>query len=89
MPPPQINTGDFDGMRVRMLFSEHNPPHFHVVYKGKTIVVEIKSGAIVKGSLPRKQALELLAWVEQHRKTLMWNWKHPEDMKKIPSPKWK
>ena len=35
------------------------------------------------------QALALLAWVEQHRETLMWNWDHPEAMKKIPSPIWK
>jgi len=87
--PPQINEGDFDGMSVSMNFSEHNPPHFHVDFQGRKIVVDIMQGAITKGCLPRRQALELLAWVEQHRETLMWNWEHPEAMKRIPSPKWK
>lgn len=86
---PQINTGDFDGMVISMNFSEHNPPHFHVDFQGQKVVVDIREGAITKGSLPRRQALALLAWVEQHRETLMWNWDHPEAMKKIPSPIWK
>ena len=83
---PQINIGDFDGMRITMNYSEHNPPHFHVDFQERKVVVDIMAGVIIKGSLPRRQ---LLAWVEQHRETLMWNWNHPEAMKKIPSPIWK
>ena len=86
---PQINEGEFDGMKVTMNYSEHNPPHFHVDFQGSKIVVDIREGVIIKGSLPRRQSLELLAWVENHRETLMWNWEHPEAMKRIPSPKWK
>ena len=86
---PQINEGDFDGMKVTMNYSEHNPPHFHVDFQERKIVVDIREGAIIKGALPRRQALELLAWVEVNRETLMWNWEHPEAMKKIPSPQWK
>ena len=86
---PQINTGDHDGLVIQMTSSEHTPHHFHVDFQGQKVVVDIREGAITKGSLPRRQALALLAWVEQHRETLMWNWDHPEAMKKIPSPIWK
>ena len=89
MVPPQINEGDFDGMVVSMNFSEHNPPHFHVQFQDEKCVVDIKEGAITKGHLPRRQAMSLLAWVEHNLETLMWNWEHPEAMKRIPSPKWK
>ena len=58
---PQINEGEFDGMKVTMNYSEHNPPHFNVDFQGS----------------------------ENHREALMWNWEHPEAMKRIPSPKWK
>ena len=51
--------------------------------------MDIREGAITKGSLPRRQALALLAWVEQHRETLMGIWEDPAAMKKIPSPIWK
>lgn len=50
-----------------MYFADHPPPHFHARYVGEVAVIEIASGAVIRGSLP-KNALRLVReWLEQHR----------------------
>jgi len=42
----------FFGIAIRMFFSDHPPPHFHVAYQRYRAVIAIESGAIIAGALP-------------------------------------
>lgn len=64
----------FRGIRITMYYSDHNPPHFHAEYGGKTVLVDVLSGCVLKGALPARQLKLILAWNELHREELMQNW---------------
>lgn len=51
----------FYGMIIKMYFqqSEHNPPHFHVVYGEYVGAINIKTLEMIEGDLPQK-ALKLV-----------------------------
>ena len=48
----------------------HNTPHFHVRYSGDRATLEIATGDVLAGSLPRGQLRLVQAWVELHRSEL-------------------
>jgi hypothetical protein len=48
---PKIS--EFFGIIIRIFFEDHNPPHFHAEYAGKNAQIEIKSGKIIDGNLPK------------------------------------
>lgn len=64
----------FYGIRITMYHDDHNPPHFHAEYAGKSVVIDIQEGRIIKGGLPTKQIKLILAWCELHRDELMQDW---------------
>jgi hypothetical protein len=60
----------FYGIVIEMYFADHPPPHFHARYAGEVALIEIATGAVIRGSLP-KNALRLVReWLEQHRAEL-------------------
>lgn len=52
----------------------HNMPHFHVRYSGDRATLEIATGDVLAGSLPRPQVRLVQAWVELHRAELQAIW---------------
>jgi hypothetical protein len=75
MPMPTISM--FYGVIIRMYYfdtQQHNTPHIHVLYQGKTAVVEIPSGRFLEQSLPANKTRLLRAWIEIHKDELMANW---------------
>lgn len=67
----------FYGIAIRMFFgeAEHPPPHFHAQYaEHKKACIEIKTGEVLSGSLPRRQLKLVQAWTELHREDLLVNW---------------
>jgi len=46
----------FFGIYIRMYHDDHNPPHFHAEYQGHEAIVDLKTGEILRGSLPKKAA---------------------------------
>lgn len=54
---PEISR--FLGIVIAMFYRDHGPPHFHAVYSGYRITVEIETGQ-VGGTFPRR-ALALCA----------------------------
>ena len=73
----------FYGIRITMLYSDHNPPHFHAEYAGKKAIVDIENGIVIKGYLPNRQIKLVLAWCEIHRDELMQNWELAKDGKPL------
>lgn len=49
---PRIS--EFYGIFVYMYFQDHLPAHFHAIYREYEILVEIESGRILKGRIPRR-----------------------------------
>jgi uncharacterized protein DUF4160 len=69
---PTIST--FFGITVRMFYTEHPPPHFHVRYQRHRALIAIETGAMLHGSLPPGALRILRAWAARHRGELTDNW---------------
>jgi hypothetical protein len=69
---PTIST--FFGIAVRMFFSDHPPPHFHVTYQRRRAVVAIETADVLHGSLPPGVLRVLREWTVRHRAELLANW---------------
>ena len=51
---PTISESLKGGIKIAINYSDHNPPHFHVVKGGKTIaLVSIRDAVVIEGVLPR------------------------------------
>ena len=64
----------FYGIIIRFYYREHPPAHFHAIYAEHEALVEIDSGRIYQGELP-KTAYELVSkWRLIHLQELRQNW---------------
>jgi hypothetical protein len=67
----------FYGVIVRMYFfdnQQHNSPHIHVHYQDDSAIIELPTGAVIEGKLPKSKQKLVDAWVEIHRDELMADW---------------
>jgi phosphomannomutase len=64
----------FFGIIVRMLYNEHNPPHFHAEYGEYKIVVRIADLSVMAGSFPHRAFGLLMEWAQIHRDELSKEW---------------
>jgi hypothetical protein len=68
---PEISR--FLGIVIGMFYNEHGVAHFHAVYGGQKVSIEIESGR-VHGRFPPR-ALQLVhEWAAMHRDELLANW---------------
>lgn len=64
----------FYGILIQMFFDEKHSPHFHAIYAEYKASIEISSGKIIVGKLPRHAQRLVLEWAKQHRAELLENW---------------
>lgn len=64
----------FFGIIVRMWHDDHPPPHIHVEYQGFEALVNIATGEVSTGELPRKVASIVKDWCLVHQAELQDNW---------------
>ena len=64
----------FFGIIVRMWHDDHPPPHIHVDYQGFEALVDIQTGQVSNGKLPRKVAAIVREWCLAHQQALLDNW---------------
>ncbi|MFO0892693.1 MAG: DUF4160 domain-containing protein [Isosphaeraceae bacterium] len=64
----------FYGIAIYMYYRDHSPPHVHAIYGEHEAIIEIGTGAILEGSLPRRALSMACDWVAMHRKELDANW---------------
>ena len=69
---PRISA--YYGIAIYMYFRDHAPPHFHAIYGEHEALVEIESGDIYQGSLPKTALRLVMAWRDQHLAELRENW---------------
>jgi hypothetical protein len=57
------------------VYTDHNPPHFHVVTPEAEALVSIATIELIKGSVPPKVLRAACEWAVAHKKELwaMWN----------------
>ena len=76
----------FFGIIIRMIYDEHNPPHFHTEYQGHKAVFDL-NGNMIKGDLCSKTARKLVReWVDLHQEEIANDWElamNDEKLKKI------
>ena len=64
----------FYGIIVRSYYRDHPPIHFHAIYGEHEALIEIDTGAVYRGYLP-KTALDLVnSWRILHLRELRQNW---------------
>ena len=69
---PRIS--QFYGILIYMYYRDHAPPHFNAIYGEHEALVEIATGAIIAGALPRR-ALDLVTeWTTARGAGLTENW---------------
>ena len=57
---PQIS--QFYGIVIAMFFNDHVPPHFHAYYGGDEATINIETGEIIDGKLPRRALRMVRTW---------------------------
>jgi hypothetical protein len=66
---------EFDGIQIRMEFTEAEPPHFYVWYDEDEVAVAIDSLAVIKsGSISRKALGKAIDWAAKHKAELLADW---------------
>ncbi|MGB3781275.1 MAG: DUF4160 domain-containing protein [Tunicatimonas sp.] len=64
----------FYGIIIYMYAKDHSPPHFHAKYAEHWAVIEIKTGDVMEGGLPRRALRLVQDWAELHKEELTENW---------------
>ena len=83
---PEISR--FFGIVVQMFFSEHHPPHVHVVYQGNKAVFDL-NGNITRGDLRSRTAVKLVReWIDLHADELREDWELAQAGRLEASRRW-
>ena len=69
---PRISS--FYGIIIWMYYNEHNPPHFHAVYREHEILIRIADLSVYAGSLPSRAFGLVMEWAHIHKEALQENW---------------
>jgi hypothetical protein len=70
---PEISR--FYGIVIRLHFADHNPPHFHASYQGRTVEVDIGTLAVLDGAIAARALGLVMEWAAVHRPELEANWR--------------
>lgn len=68
----------FFGIIIRMWHDDHPPPHIHAEYQGFEALVDITTGDVREGELPRKVAAIVKEWCLVHQAELQDNWQRAQ-----------
>lgn len=69
---PRIS--EFYGIAIYMYYRDHAPPHFHAIYGENEAEIDISTGDIIVGDLPRRARSMVKDWSVAHRDELEENW---------------
>jgi hypothetical protein len=77
----------FYGIIIRMFYGDHPPPHFHAVYQGEQVQVDINTLEVIEGHMSRRALALVLEWAALHRAELRQAWEQAstnQEPSKIP-----
>lgn len=64
----------FYGIIIRMFYGDHPPPHFHAVYQGEEVQVDLTTLEVIQGRMSRRALALVLEWAALHRAELREAW---------------
>jgi hypothetical protein len=64
----------FYGILIQMFWQDHAPPHFHALYGEFEALIDIRTLAVIRGSLPRRALALVREWATLHHNELMEDW---------------
>ena len=70
-----------------MFYGDHPPPHFHAVYQGEQVQVNIHTLEVIEGQMSRRALALVLEWAALHRGELRQAWEQAstnQEPSKIP-----
>jgi hypothetical protein len=77
--------GRFFGIVIAFCWEEHLPPHFHAKYSGDEVMVEIRNGTVLRGSLPSRALSLVQEWRNLHVEELIVDWEHVPSVSRCPN----
>ena len=80
---PRIST--FYGIVIVLYFADHPPPHFHARYGEHEAQIEISTGEVRHGWLPRRALVLVQEWTAIHRAELLADWERAERQEPLVS----
>lgn len=64
----------FQGISIRMFHRDHPPPHFHAEYAGSAVLIDIRTFAVLRGSVPPRQLGQIVEWAALRQMDLVRAW---------------
>jgi hypothetical protein len=64
----------FYGIAIVFYWEEHLPPHFHAKYAGDEGMIDISTGALIRGSLPGRVLQLVNEWRVARKEELLADW---------------
>lgn len=66
----------FYGVVIKMYFqqTEHNPPHIHAIYGEYIGAIDIQTGKMLEGDLPKRALKMVQEWTEKNKDELLTIW---------------
>ena len=66
----------FYGVVIKMYFrqAEHNPPHIHAIYGEYIGVIDIQTGEMLEGDLPKRALKMVQEWTDKNKPKLLKTW---------------
>jgi len=74
----------FYGIIIKLFFSDHPPPHFHVVYGEYNALFDIGTLEIIEGDLPNRAQKMVVEWATRYQAELMAMWTKQQSHKLPP-----
>ena len=71
----------FFGIIIRVFHKDHHPPHFHVQYGEFKAIIEIKTGKILHGKLPKRTHRLVSEWRKLHLFEIQKAWDEAQELK--------
>jgi hypothetical protein len=64
----------FYGIIIKLFFSDHPPPHFHVVYGEYNALFDIETLDMIEGDLPNRAKKLVIEWATRYQTELLEMW---------------
>ena len=63
------------GIKVYFYWEDHLPPHFHALFAGCDVMIDIDTLEPISGDFPKRQLKIILGWAACHQAELVDNWR--------------
>ena len=74
----------FYGIIIKLFFSDHPPPHFHVVYGEYTALFDIETLDMIESDLPNRAKMLVIEWATRYQSELLEMWTTQQFHKQPP-----